>query len=63
MQLQALWLVALVGEAPAGRLAGKIDGIMTAGEPIALPEPVVATLLDRRAQATKSAPWVERHYR
>lgn len=63
MQLQDLWLVAVVGARPVNQIEHEVEGAISTGESITLAEPIIATLLARRAEATKRGPWVERHYR
>lgn len=55
--------VAVVGTAPPPALDARLARILATGEPVALPATVVQQLLERRAQARRQGPWVERHYR
>jgi hypothetical protein len=57
------WHVAIYGLPPAQELADQLDGILAAGERTTLPDRIVRVLRDRREEATRTAPWIERHYR
>ena len=61
--IRQLWHVAVLGEPPPEELEQKIQGILSRGEPVTLPPEILKLLAEHRAQATKQAPWVERHYR
>jgi hypothetical protein len=61
--LQQIWHVAVLGEPPAEDLAKKLQTAFARGEPTALPPDILKALGERRQQATRQAPWVERHYR
>lgn len=63
LQLDQLWHVAALGLVPPAPVLQAIEAILTTGEPATLPPEVVRLLHQRRAQATRQAPWVERHMR
>jgi hypothetical protein len=63
LQLNRVWHVAALGELPPAELADQLDAIFAAGEPAELPGEVITFLMQRRAQATRIGPWVERHER
>jgi hypothetical protein len=63
LQLQGVWHVAVVGDAPEKDLAEELEKVMAAGEPVELPSDALDFLHQRRAEQTKHGPWVERHYR
>lgn len=55
--------VIVLGQQPTPELEQQLKVILSAGEIVTLPPAVLASLLKRRAQATKIGPWVEGHYR
>ena len=55
--------VAVLGAPPRQELDRTIRRILATGEPTPLPAEIVETLLLRRAQQIRLAPWVERHHR
>jgi hypothetical protein len=57
------WYVAIVGETPPSDLDGQLKHLLRRGDPTTLPPEVIDQLEQRRAQATKLGPWVEKHYR
>ena len=57
------WLVTVIGIPPAETLDWRIRQILSRGVPMMLPEEIVAALQQRRAEATRLGPWVERHQR
>src|SRR5215217_895888 len=61
--MDRVWHVAVLGDPPPQQLDATLREILAAGEPAALPPEVLQQLNDRRLQAIKQAPWVERHYR
>ena len=61
--LEQLWHVAVLGEPPQGDLEQKLQSILSRGEPVSLPPDILKLLTERRNQAIKRGPWVERHYR
>jgi hypothetical protein len=61
--LRQFWHVAVLGEPPPEDLERKLQEILQRGEPSTLPPEILKLLSERRAQATRQAPWVERHYR
>ena len=61
--LERIWHVAVLGEPPAEDLAQKLETAFTRGEPTELPPDILKALAECRQQATRQAPWVERHYR
>jgi len=56
------WHVAAVGAEPQPKLQEQVESILSVGQPTSLPEELLQELQRRRAQNTKLAPWVERHY-
>jgi hypothetical protein len=62
-KLNEVWHVAVYGLPPAEELRQQVEGILATGEATTLPDRIVRTLRDRRAEATQTAPWLERHYR
>ncbi len=63
LQVNQVWHVAVLGETPPQDLAEELQAILAAGAPATLPREVLTMLVERRKQATKLGPWVERHYR
>jgi|SRR5579859_1215486 len=63
LQLNRIFHVTVLGETPSAALDRRITRLLARGEPAALPTEVLATLAARRQQATRLAPWVERHER
>lgn len=63
LQVNQVWHVAVLGEPPPKDLDEQLTGILAAGEPATLPPDVLKLLTQRRAEAAKLAPWVQRHYR
>ncbi len=63
LQLQGVWHVAVVGDAPGSELAEELAKWMSNGEPAELPSDALDFLRQRRAEQIKHGPWVERHYR
>jgi hypothetical protein len=61
--IKQIWHVALPGDPPPEDLEKKLQSILARGEATSLPPDVLKLLTERRNQATKQAPWVERHYR
>jgi hypothetical protein len=61
--LRQIWHVAVLGEPPPEDLAKKLETTLARGEPTELPSDILKLLTERRQQATRQAPWVERHYR
>ena len=62
-QLDRVYHVAVLGQPPPPELDATLAAILAAGEPATLPTPVLRQLAERRAEATKHGPWVQRHYR
>ena len=62
-QLDRIYHVAVLGQPPPPELDATLATILAAGEPATLPTPVLRQLAERRAEATKHGPWVQRHYR
>lgn len=62
LQLNQVWLVAVIGEQPSAELAAQIEAALAMGEPVSLPEPIVSFLRKRREQQKQPGGWVERHY-
>jgi hypothetical protein len=63
LQLNRIFHVTVLGEPPPVELDGRISRLLARGEPATLPDEVLAALAERRQQATRIAPWVERHER
>jgi hypothetical protein len=55
------WHVAVLGDLPPQELSQQLDRILSRGVPATLPAEVMQALAERRAEATKLGPWVERH--
>jgi hypothetical protein len=55
--------VTVLGLPPPEELDRTIRKILAAGEPTPLPPEVITTLLERRAEQIRFAPWIERHHR
>ena len=55
--------VAVVGNRPPPELDTAISALLAAGEPATLAPATLAFLQERRSQAQRLGPWVERHYR
>jgi hypothetical protein len=63
LQLDSVWHVAALGQAPPSDVDQTIRDQLSTGELTRLPDVVVDALLERRAQANRIGPWVEGHYR
>lgn len=63
LQLDQLWYVAALGVVPPAPVLQAIEQILDRGEPADLPRGVWDALHERRRQATRLGPWVERHVR
>jgi hypothetical protein len=61
--LDRSWHVAVLGEPPPAALERSLRRILAWGESTTLPDDILQQLWQRRTQATKLAPWVERHVR
>lgn len=55
--------VAVLGLEPPRPLRRRLDRILASGEAATLPPTVMNFLIERRAEATRLGPWVERHRR
>jgi hypothetical protein len=62
-RLNQVWHVAALGLQPPSELAQALTAILAAGEPATLPDDLWQLLTQRRQQATRLGPWVERHER
>jgi hypothetical protein len=62
-QLDRLWHVAALGLLPPRPVLHAIEAILDTGQPADLPPAVWRAFQERRVQATRQAPWVERHHR
>jgi hypothetical protein len=62
LQLAQVWHVVLLGEAPPPDLDQRLRQILSRGELVALPPPLLARLAERRARARQRGPRIERHY-
>jgi hypothetical protein len=56
-----VWHVAVIGERPGEDLEQKLTTILAIGKPTPLPDEVLKILAERRRQAKRLGPWVERH--
>lgn len=63
VQLNRISHVVLLGDLPEPELEQKLLQILSSGEPASLPLDILKVLQERRVQAIKRGPWVERHYR
>ncbi len=63
LQVNQLWYVAALGVVPPAPVLHAIERILDTGESAELPTDVWQALHERRAQATRLGPWVERHRR
>jgi hypothetical protein len=63
LQWEQAWHVAVIGIPPPRPLARRVNRALAGGEPATLPEELVILLEQRRSEAVKQAPWVERHFR
>jgi hypothetical protein len=63
LQFQRLWHVATLGLLPPAPVLQAIEQILDTGAPAELPAEVWQALEQRRTQATRQAPWVEKHFR
>ncbi len=57
------WYVAVLGLPPPPQLSHHLSALLTMGEPVELPPELWQALAERRRQAMRQAPWVERHFR
>jgi hypothetical protein len=55
--------VVVLGQVPPQEIGERLDGLLASGEPANLPQDILKTLSQRRAQAQRLGPWVEGHYR
>jgi hypothetical protein len=62
-QIQGVWHVAVVGDAPSKELAEELEKWLSSGESVELSGDALEFLFRRRAEQIKHGPWVERHYR
>ena len=63
LQFQRLWHVAALGLLPPAPVLQAIEQILDRGHPAELPAEVWQALEQRRTQAARQAPWVEKHFR
>ena len=63
LQVNRLWHVAALGLVPPAPVLQAIEEILATGEPTELPQEVWQALAERRAQAIRRGPWMERHQR
>src|SRR5438105_433479 len=63
LQINQVWHVAVLGETPPEDLEQQLASILAAGEPVSLPDDLLGLLAERRRQAARLGPWVQRHYR
>ena len=62
-QLEQAVYVAVLGDTPSAEFDQTLQAILASGEPATLPAAILIALNQRRIQARRLAPWVERHYR
>jgi hypothetical protein len=62
-QIQGVWHVAVVGDAPGKELADELEKWLSSGEAVELPGDALEFLFRRRAEQIRHGPWVEGHYR
>lgn len=55
--------VAVLGAPPPSDLDQQVADLLATGDPVTLPPTWLAFLVQRRAQARRLGPWVERHVR
>jgi len=55
--------VVVLGASPPPQADQEITAMLAAGSPATLPADVITYLIQRRAQAQRIGPWVERHWR
>jgi hypothetical protein len=60
--LEQVYHVAVLGKVPPAEVAHAVERILAAGEPATLPPEVLTQLVQRRAQMSRTAPWIEGHY-
>jgi hypothetical protein len=60
--INRIWHVAALGDSPPEALDQKLQEILSTGEPVSLPPNLLKLLTERRRQATRQGPWIERHY-
>lgn len=63
MQLNQISHVVVLGDPPAQELEQKLLLVLSSGEPASLSADILHALQERRAQAIRKGPWLERHYR
>jgi hypothetical protein len=63
VRLEQDWHVAVLGQTPPESLDRSLRRILAWGEPTTLPDDILQQLRERRTQATKLGPWIERHAR
>lgn len=63
LQLNRIFHVTVLGQLPPEDLDRRITQLLARGEATALPPDALAALVERRRQAARIAPWVERHQR
>ena len=64
VQLNRIYHVAVLGQAPPAELDEQLSAILASGEPAELPADILQALSDRRRQVTRrGGPWSEGHYR
>ena len=61
--IKRIYHLAVLGDHPSEDLEQKLQEILSTGEPVSLPPNILKLLAERRSQAIKKGPWVERHYR
>ena len=61
--IRRIYHLAVLGEPPSEDLKQMLQEILSTGEPVSLPLDILKLLAERRNQAIKRGPWVERHYR
>jgi hypothetical protein len=60
-RLNEVWHVAVYGLPPPEELRQQLESILARGKVASLPNRIVTILRDRREEATRMGPWIERH--
>jgi len=60
--LAQVYHVTVLGQTPSQELEQRLETLLAAGEPVELPQDVLAALAERRRQSIRHGGWIERHY-
>lgn len=63
LMLDRDWYVTVLGDPPDEEFDHKLQEILSAGVEAQLPSEVLQSLVERRIEAGRAGPWVERHFR